>query len=316
MTCKNLNSSWETLSIEKDNKEQELMQRLTMDHESEINEYKRLIEIKEEEIRSLRVENLSLEARLKDSLEKTCVIIKEHKLQEQHLCEDIKAKDKLIQQLNAENEKAIKDLTEKLNREHKTEIENIRSRFRLMMDRSPSDPCVEEPAIKQMKEQFERQMKIAVDEAVSQESKKWQKKLEEVQEKYEEMMESCTKKIVEEKERQIDLLRERENNLVLECTKYKTTIQQLAECESQSQVGELLDKVECLEKEKGLLQAELQKSRNLESSRMFESTPDLGVSVAVLEGNYSKIFFRLFKKNTFLNQYFIAVSNIILLIIQ
>lgn len=282
-TCQNLNSSWESLSIERDNKEREVLQRLTIDHESEISDYKRLSQIKEEEIKALRIEKSCLEMSLKNSGEENDALKEEL---EQFLAkhdEKIKELENRMTEMNAEKEKAAKDLTDKLNREHKTEIENIRSRFRLMMDRSPSDPGLEkterpdisqEPAIKQMKEQFEKRVKIEVEEAVTQEQNKWQKKLEEMQEKYEVMMDNLAKRLSEDKDRQIDLLRERENNLVLECAKYKTTIQQLAECESQSELTELLRKVESLEKEKGLLQAELEKSR----------MHDLSASIAVLEG--------------------------------
>lgn len=83
----------------------------------------------------------------------------------------------------------------------------------------------------------------------------------------------------EDKDKQIELLREREANLNLECIKYKGTIQQLAESESESQNIELLHKVECLEKEKHKLENEL----TLERSR-HEMHPDMAASVAVCEG--------------------------------
>lgn len=42
----------------------------------------------------------------------------------------------------------------------------------------------------------------------------------------------ATRRLIAEKDRQIETLRERELNLIRECTKYKETIQQLADPET------------------------------------------------------------------------------------
>lgn len=269
--------------METANNHREILNRITVDHELEINDIKNFQRTKDEEIKSLRTEIDYLETAVKLGKDEVNILKNQiDKVTQQHM-EEIKHFEEQIEIIKSEKEK----IADNLNREHKAEVEGIRSRFRLMvMERTPSDSSLEkidistESALIQMKENLEKQSKIEVEEAVANEKKIWDKKLEEMKVHYENMMEDVAKRISEEKEKQIDVLREREANLNLECIKYKSTIQQLAECESQSQVNELLEKVELLEKEKQLLQAELEKSKH------YSSGSDLTTSIAVVEGNY------------------------------
>lgn len=94
------------------------------------------------------------------------------------------------------------------------------------------------------------------------------------------LLDEVSRRVGEDKDKQIELLREREANLNLECIKYKSTIQQLAESESESQNIELLQKVECLERERHKLENEL----TLERTRHEVVHSDMAASVAVCEG--------------------------------
>lgn len=283
-----LGSSWENLSVERDNKEREMLQRVTVDHELEISDHKRVHQAKDEEIKSLRRENLHLETTIRNSAEESGILRGEldnisakHKKQVEDL-------ERQLLDASAERERMVKETAERLYRDHKAEIDSIRSRFRLMtMERSPSESSLEkierldlkdESAAKLMKEMFEKQAKMDMEEAVGQEVKKWQKKVEEIDIKHELLLEDVTKRISEEKDKQIDILREREASLNLECIKYKRTIQQLAESEVQTENSELLQKIEVLEIEKRLLEVEMEKLKQ------FGNMQDLGTSVAVYEG--------------------------------
>lgn len=85
------------------------------------------------------------------------------------------------------------------------------------------------------------------------------------------------RRVVDEKEKQIECLREREAALNMECIKYKNTIQQLTESESESNNSLLMERVEALERDKNQLEAELSVER---SKRVSEIPQDLTASVA------------------------------------
>lgn len=301
-----LTSSWENLAVEMDNKEREIVHRITIDHELEINDFKRVTETKEQELKTVQDEVMHLESSLRNSSEEiSCLkkVVDELREEREKENEDF---EKSLNELKADKEQSVKEVSEKLTREHKAEIENIRSRFRLMavakMERTPSETNLDgiergeikeltnhEAIISQLKENCEIEKEKAVSAAVLQESRKWEsllnEKLSEMKSKYELdkqiLLDDIGKRIVEDKDKQIDLLREREANLNLECIKYKSTIQQLAESESESQNVELLERMEALEKEKVDLETQLCLER---SKRIDDSMQDMGASVAVCEG--------------------------------
>ncbi|KAK5646238.1 hypothetical protein RI129_004702 [Pyrocoelia pectoralis] len=297
-----LTSSWENLTSEIENKEKEIVQKITLNHESEINVFKKEKDAKEEEVNSLRQELVQLKSSLQDSSEEMSNLkITLHHLRDEYEKEKERFEGELTE-AKLDKDQSLREMKENLGREHRAEIENIRTRFRLMsfskIDRSPSDSNLDrverlenkdlnnhEAIILHLKDNYEIEKHKAVQEALLQESRKWDEKMENMRIKYEIekeiALEEVTKKLLEEKEKQIDLLRERETNLSLECIKHKNTIQQLAESETGSHSMELLRKIESLERQKSELELQLVLDK---SKRNEESTYDLGSSVAIVEG--------------------------------
>ncbi|KAF5307853.1 hypothetical protein FQR65_LT06585 [Abscondita terminalis] len=303
-----VSSSWESLAIEMDNKEKEIVQKITTVHDLEINDFKKLNDDKNQEVDALKTQILKLERSLLDSTDEVSNLkLTLIKLQKDYEQEKVQLQSELMDS-RTDKEHTIQKLKESLNRDHKAELENMRSRFRLMsvskMDRSPSDPNLDkiektetkdnnqhEAIILQIKENFEIEKERAINAAVILESRKWETVLNDTltdmkvkfEIEKEIALDDVTKKVLEEKERQIDLLREREASLNLECIKYKNTIQQLADGESESQNIELLRKVESLERKNSELQMQISviKPKQLQ---LEESTYDLGLSVAICEG--------------------------------
>ncbi|KAF5305192.1 hypothetical protein FQA39_LY09280 [Lamprigera yunnana] len=300
-----LTSSWESLTLEIDNKEREIVQKITTDHELEITDITKEKELRNQELLVLKNEVLNLQSSLQNSTDEiTNLKHSLSKLRAEYDEETTMLLNELIN-LRRDKEQSIQKAKDDLGRDYKAEIENIRSRFRLMsftkMDCSPSDPNLDkveriegkegnhEAIILQLKQNCEIEKEKAINEAIIQESRKWEtictEKIDELKLRYEIekqiALDDITKKVVEEKEKQIDLLREREANLHLECMKYKNTIQQLVESEVESENIQLLKRVESLEKQKGELQLQLSVYKPKQTE---ESTYDLGSSVAICEG--------------------------------
>lgn len=84
------------------------------------------------------------------------------------------------------------------------------------------------------------------------------------------------RRVLDEKEKQIECIREREAALNMECIKYKNTIQQLTDCESESN-NSILEKVEALQRDKCQLEAELSMER---SRRLVDNPHEMVASVA------------------------------------
>ncbi|KAF2878808.1 hypothetical protein ILUMI_27364 [Ignelater luminosus] len=196
MQYESLTSSWESLTIEIDNKEREIIHKMTTDHKMEIEDFKRLKESKEKEVMNLQNEVLQLETSLQNSSEEVCLLKKAvHELQDEYETEK-KDMEKILESLKLEKQQCVKELGEKLVREHKAEIESIRSRFRLMsitkMEKSPSESNLDgiergeskelvnhEAIILQLKENYEIEKQKAVSAAILQESRKWESILNE-----------------------------------------------------------------------------------------------------------------------------------------
>lgn len=280
--CESLSNSFEILCNEHDNKERELVQRLTVDHELEISDYRKVCGDKDDEIRSLRDNYVRLENRYKKSLEE----IEYLKNVEDKLNDEIKVQiddfQRKCNDIKLERDRCIKETTEMLVRDHKIEIDNLRAKFRLMTSPTDTDK-IDLEALKQ-KYELDKQM------IISSEAEKWQEtlnvQLERVKNEFKAEKDALIieigRRVSEEKDKQIELLRERETNLMLEVTKYKNTIQQLVESESESRSNELFEKVETLEREKCQLEAEL----SMERSRRLtvQTSQDMSASVAVYEG--------------------------------
>lgn len=269
LNFQDFHNAFQELLVARDRKEQELVQRLTADHEIEIADHKLAHEQKDTEINCLKMENVRLEESFKKSADE-CESLRMQLENNERRLEEL---ERRVKEVLEEKEKAVKETAEQLHERHKAEIETIRSRFKLMMsDRSPSESSLEKFDFRD--ESVAKYSKAEVDEAVTQEMKKWQRKVEEIQIQHEIFLEDLRRQVSDEKDKQIVMLQERVANLNLECMKHKNTIQQLAESDFQCQNSELLRKIDLLEREKFDLQAEMEKLKQQE----------LVTSVAVVEG--------------------------------
>ncbi|GBP23114.1 RB1-inducible coiled-coil protein 1 [Eumeta japonica] len=246
--------AWESSNDEMSIRFREETQRLTVDHELEMSDMKKVVSNKEEEIATLKNEYSKLEDAHQKGYENLELDHQHTKDLLEKAKEEIKSFEKKLEEAEVLKQKEIKDLQEKMHMDYKAEIESLRSRFRLValtnMDRSPSESSLEKiertdvieitshnAIVMQTKENAEVEKEQAVQEAMEKCEKEWQQKLEQeisnLKAKYEferqVTINDSVHRIIEEKDRQIEELRERENNLVRECTKYKETIQQLAD---------------------------------------------------------------------------------------
>ncbi|KAG5869946.1 hypothetical protein JTB14_026467 [Gonioctena quinquepunctata] len=295
--CESLGSSWENLIVERDTKEKEVLESIRKSHEVALDTMKRKEVERNRRIEELLCEKLTLESEVSKSCQDLTELRENVDKNAEEHARTIKELQRQIEDKELEKERNIKELTDRLNRDHKAEIENIRSRFKLMtMERSPSETNLEKSGefssmpnhstlLLQMTENFELDKEKAVNEALVMEREKWEKllavRVQDMETRFEEekeaLLQDVAGKISEEKDAQIDVLREREKNLNLECIKYKNTIQQLAESGTESNDSELLRKINVLQKEKESLEEELEK---MQAGKVV----DLATSVAVCEG--------------------------------
>lgn len=280
----NLLRSWDDLKAETKNHERELVQRLTVDHELEMNDLRQSLYVKEDEINSLKSEKDQLESQVVD---------RENKFKEERdrLEKKIQELEQRISQQTVQREAAVKEVKEKLLNDHRNEIESLRCKFKLMtsMERSPSDTSLEkierpdiidiashEAIINQMKENFEEEKQNAVKNAIEKErSGKLNPsdssgKLSALPQtlsispgKSAKDSQEIFKRILDEKDRQLDQMREREQYLMKESMRLKETIQSLTDIElNESQVSLYKDKLEAVQNEKKKLEKDLEKERS------------------------------------------------------
>lgn len=190
--CPTVTDTWDKLIKASEIKEREALQRLTVDHELEQSDLKKLIQGRNEEIQSLRAENQCLERSLIKFREENRVQKDEYERLLHHSKHKHDELKKRIDEFNEEKEKAIKDVKDELTKEYKAEMDSIRSRFKLMslMERSPSDSSLEKidhnvidlvnhnAVIAQLKQDLAAEKEKAVNEAIEQEKNKWETKLE------------------------------------------------------------------------------------------------------------------------------------------
>lgn len=301
--CGILNTDINNTIVEKENRQREVIQRLTVDHELEISDFRKIAQSKNEEIKSLRDENATLNTELKKATEANNELQRKMEEMSDQSSKDMDDLRRRVDELMVDREKSIKDLTERLKSEHKSELESIRARFKLMtMERSPSENSLEkiergdyssitnhEALLLQMTENFESEKEVAVSDAISKESQKWQKILDdrvkqlenEFQQQRVFLIQDIQTRIQQDQEKQITELREQVNNLNVESIKHKTTIQQLTDYRGDSG-SELMQRIDNLERDKAALRTELER---------YKSDTTMGASVAVCEGIYW--FFRI-----------------------
>ncbi|GLG97015.1 Uncharacterized protein GBIM_03857 [Gryllus bimaculatus] len=299
-----------------------VVQQLTIEHELEMDalkqEVKAFTDVKEEEIRQLKLELMDkdrqlnglradMEHRLEEEVAARALMVRDLEARISDMREQIGSMQQQIDRAETCKQQAIQEVQERLNREYKTELESLRSRYRLMatasMERSPSDSSLErieradlielmnhEAIVQQVRDDMEDQREAAVKAAVDQERAVFEARLEhelrlartrseaERQVWFNEAM----RRVVDEKERQMEALRTREATLMAECQRYQETIRNLTDCSreaggsldskmSGSTVWQLLDRIELLKAEKRRVEAELARERSRKTRTLSET---------------------------------------------
>lgn len=278
--------SYDELKAETKNHERELEQRLTVDHELEMDDLKKELLNKDDEIHTFRLDNERMESLLtakdksiSDNNDKC-----RHKIDEME--KQVKQLEEKLLEVQHEKELAVKEIREKLTKDHRNEMESLRCKFKLMtsMERSPSDTSLEkierpdvidihshETMMKELKEKYENEIKIAVKNAVEKERERVMEtsasRLSVAQYgtspgKSPKDSQDILKRIIDEKDKQLDQMREREQFLVREQMKLKETIQSLTDIElNESQLSLFKEKLETMQKEKQKLEKNLEREK-------------------------------------------------------
>lgn len=272
---KRIANIWNDLKVQHETNERELINRLTVDHELELTDVRKLLSMKCDEVAELRAENSKLLEKLANSelsaeksknrkfifnFSKFLHLANFPKNLKYFLYKIIGSSDEIdslrsriaeLEQLVNNNEiektKAVNETKDRLIREHKTEIESLRCRYKLMknVDRTPSDTSLEK---------IERTDLTAMQVSSPASSQ------------------SLYRRILDEKERQIDTANQQLEILNKENAKFKQTIQSLTDDEHHDSLVQLKDQVETLRKEKQNLRQKL----NMERSRKMECSNDKG----------------------------------------
>lgn len=277
--------TWDKIKDEMQIHEREVINRLTVDHELELNDIKKYLTIKNDEIETLKNEKATLVETVANLTAEQENRTKTFQSSEEELKQKVSELEKQLESFQLDKERALSELTANLTREHKTEIEALRCRFKLMtnMERSPSDTSLEkierldvidliahDSILMQTREDLEYEREMAVKEAVERERAKWEKCYATSPPKSPVMSEDLYKQILDEKERQLDKYREREEMLTKENTKYKETIQHLTEAETSENVY-FKNQMDNLQKDKVKLEDELnaERTKRLEMESSF-----------------------------------------------
>ncbi|XP_021700951.1 RB1-inducible coiled-coil protein 1 isoform X3 [Aedes aegypti] len=284
-----INKCWTDLQDEARNRERETIQRMTVDHELEMNDLRKSIHLKDDEIQSLRSDNATIKSSHIDTVSKYESEKKELNNKIDQMKEVVSKLEKQLADVDVDKKKAIQEAVEQLEHKHKTEIESLRCRYKLMtsMDRSPSDTSLEkiekpdmidivihDQLLAQAREDFNREKERAIKAAIEEERQRWES-VQTLKPQSRSMASSpgtptgssdIYRRILEEKERQLDELRDKETLLLRENQRYKETIQSLTDPELCSNQSNFKDRIEALEKEKQQLTKELEKQHNRTAS--------------------------------------------------
>lgn len=231
-----IESTMATIKEQHETGERELINRLTVDHELELTDIRKVLSNKDDELIELRTENSKL-------LEKLANVELKAETSEMSTSNQIDALKARIAELeeqakNHETDKqmAVNETTERLLREYKTEIEGLRQRYKIIktVDRTPSDTSLE------------RIDQSATLQAGSPSSSQ----------------QSLYRAILFEKERQLDAANSRIEQLTMENGNFKQTIQALTDGDANASLVELKEQVETLQKEKLKLRQKLTMERS------------------------------------------------------
>nr|CAD7437975.1 unnamed protein product [Timema bartmani] len=284
-------------------RERELIQRLTVDHELEmvnlkqetkvdidakdekIKELKQCIEKKEQELATLRAD---MERRLEEEVQERREVARSF---ESQLFECRTLCGELQQQLDAadrEKVRELKDQCDKLTQDYKAEVESLRSRFRMALDCSPSDSSLE----KIERSNLCAEKEAAVKTAIEQERARWQATLEQkikivktkADAEKQVWFNEAMRRVVGEKDRQLDAARAREVSLIEECHRHQETIRRLTDDQGAgpmyvlvslgAEPGDVLERLSNLESVNARLKSELAEEREKNSSTLSSMTTD------------------------------------------
>lgn len=289
-----LNETWNEIENENKIREREMVNRLTVDHELELNDIKKCICSKDDEIQILtnnlkNCEESHLEVLNRIEKDKMDLELKFRELNEKVLNYETEISSK-----NLEKEKALNEVREKLVQEHKTEIESLRCRFKLMttsMERSPSDTSLEkierpeyidlvignhDSFLIQSREDIAMERGLAIKSAADRERARWgdtfgrSTYLSSSPKSPNSANQDFLKRILDEKDKQLEQFREREAMLNKDNLKLKETINSLTDSDlNESQFSMFKGQFESLQRDKQRLQSELdlEKSKRLEMEK-------------------------------------------------
>lgn len=256
---KRIEDIWNRIKIETENNERELINRLTVDHELELNDMRKSMLAKDDELAEIKCDNNALQVKITAA---------EVQIQQAHTHADdeiraLKVRLAEMEKRNDESEivkeKAVNMIKDKLIRDHKTEIESLRCRFKLMTttDRSPSDTSLEKidrPDVLECERMYQYQQRTNILASSPKSPGSGQ---------------SLYKRILDEKERQIDLLSNQIDVIRNENTKLKGIIQSITDNDqTENNVTKFKEQIEALQKDKEKLKQKL----NVERSRRKDTS--------------------------------------------
>lgn len=241
-----IEKSWSSLKQQQESTERELVSRLTVDHELELDDIRKSLTSKDDEIAALKCDNSKLLGKLANTKLESERVAKQTTDETDSLRARLEELQLRVANFECEKEKAVNEIKDKLNREHKTEIESLRCRYKLMknMDRSPSDTSLE---------------KIDRPELIEYERSGGRSTLQASSPKSPTTGQSLYRRILDEKERQIDDLNNQLQMMVKENAQLKESVQSLADYDQPSamNVEKLQKRIDALEKDKARLKQKL-----------------------------------------------------------
>lgn len=237
---KTIETMWSNLKEQSETNEREIINRMTVDHELELTDLRKLLSMKTDELAELKMENSKMLEKLANSELETETSNTRNTSEIDALKVRVAQLEEQVNNHEIDKTKAVNEIRDRLIREHKTEIESLRCRYKLMknVDRTPSDTSIE---------RIERPELQAGSPTSSQ---------------------SLYRRILDEKERQLDASNSQIDLLSKENDVLKRTIQNLTECETRdSSVSQMKDQIEELEKDKRKLRQKLQNERSKKIDR-------------------------------------------------
>ncbi|XP_049533094.1 RB1-inducible coiled-coil protein 1 isoform X2 [Anopheles darlingi] len=295
-----INQAWHDIQQVARNRERETIQQLTVDHELEMNDLRKSIHQKDEEIQSLRSDNSTMKASQIET-------VSSYEQEKRQLSEQIaemrevigRLECQLAEAVGVDRQKAIEEAVQQLEKQHRSDMETLRCRYKLMasVDKSPSDTSLEkiekpdmidlalhEQLLAQAREELGREKERAIKVAIEEERHRWEKNAiasgsNRLQRSYAGGSSPGTtptgsqdvyKRILEEKDRQLEELREKEALLVRENMRMKETIQSLSDPELSMCDVNYREQLEALETDRQRLNEELDGRREEFSALLDE----------------------------------------------